>query len=277
MGARTEWLESFRDAPKDDLGIYNDIVRPLFEPFAVDLVDRVAPAPGATGLDVACGPGTVTRHLARAIGPSGAVIGSDISPAMLAIAASEPSEPGAAPIEWLQSPAHPLAMADASVDVMTCQQGLQFFPDKRAALAESRRVITAHGSATFAFWVSIDRIPFFGALHDAIRDQLGEDLADRYAAGPWSLPGPEAAALAREAGFGDVDLSEVVLESPLPANTPAALVLSLRATGIAAEAKELDDAERGRLLDAVARRLDDALGAGARTAPFTTSFMVCRP
>lgn len=272
-----DWGNAFRDAPTSALDVYNEIVRPLFEPFAVDLVQRLAPPSGATVLDIACGPGTVTRHLARTVGPAGSVIGADISPAMLAIAASEGDEVDAAPITWLESPAAPLAVEDASVDVITCQQGLQFFPDKRAALAEARRVLAPDGVASFSFWVSIDRIPFFRALHDAIRALLGDELARRYAAGPWSLSGVEGADVARIAGFREVDLSEVVLESDIPSDAAQPLVDSLDATGIAAEVAGLDGAARAELVDAVARNLDASLGRQARQAPFTTSLLICRP
>ena len=277
MNTEPDWGSAFRDAPPSALKVYNDIVRPLFEPFAIDLVERVAPPEGARVLDVACGPGTVTRHLARRIGPQGEVIGADISPAMLAIAASEADDPHAAPITWLESPAAPLALEDGSVDLVTCQQGLQFFPDKRAALAEARRVVAPGGAAAFSYWVAIDRIPFFHALHDAIRELMGEDLAQRYAAGPWSLPGEEGAELARLAGFGDVELSEVVLESDIPTDAAGPLVDSLNATGIAAEAAALDPEKRTKLLETVARNLDATLGRGARSAPFTTSLLICRP
>ena len=73
----------------------------LFEPWARELVGRAALTRGGSVLDVATGPGTVARLAASALGPDGRVVASDISAAMLAVAASKPVDPAWAPIEYL--------------------------------------------------------------------------------------------------------------------------------------------------------------------------------
>jgi ubiquinone/menaquinone biosynthesis C-methylase UbiE len=68
--------------------VYDTVIARLFTPWAHNLMDRLAPPPGCMALDVACGPGTVSRILAERIGSEGHVVATDISPAMLEIARS---------------------------------------------------------------------------------------------------------------------------------------------------------------------------------------------
>lgn len=99
----------------------------------------------AVVLDVATGPGTVARLAARRIGPDGRVVATDISRPMLDVASSKPPLPNAAPITYIESPAAPLAVESALFDAVFCHQGLQFFPDRLAALAEMRRALKPGG------------------------------------------------------------------------------------------------------------------------------------
>src|SRR5262245_26427973 len=96
-----QWAAAWARASLDAMDIYDRIVARVFDPWAADLVDRLAPPEGSTVLDVACGPGTVTHQLAERVGPTGRVIATDISQAMLAIARLKPS--AGAPIEWVES------------------------------------------------------------------------------------------------------------------------------------------------------------------------------
>ncbi len=97
-----------------------------------------------------------------------------------------------AAVEYLEAPDR-LPVPDASFDVVACQQGLQFFPDRPAALAEMRRPLRTGGRIGVAVWKRIEESPPFAVLAEAIRQVAGDTLADRYAGGPWGLPrGPWA-------------------------------------------------------------------------------------
>ena len=117
--------------------------RYILGPWAPLLVNAARPTAGERVLDVACGTGVVARIAAERVGPSGRVIGVDLNPGMIRVARSLPAPIGA-PIEWLERSALDLRLEDASFDVVLCQQGLQFFPDKALALREMRRVLD-HG------------------------------------------------------------------------------------------------------------------------------------
>ena len=126
--------------------VYDDVLVPrLFVPWAQVLLDALDPQPGEAVLDVACGPGSVTRLAAERVGTSGRVTGCDLSPAMLELARAKPVDAAAAPIEYLEAAADDLPVPEENFDFALCQQGLQFFPDRAAALLELHRALRPHG------------------------------------------------------------------------------------------------------------------------------------
>ena len=101
--------------------------------------------PGMRAVDVACGSGALTRELAGAVGSDGAVIGVDVSAAMLRRARSREPGRGAARPEYRQGDALELPLADGSFDAATIAFGLRNVGDYRRALAEMTRVVRAGG------------------------------------------------------------------------------------------------------------------------------------
>jgi ubiquinone/menaquinone biosynthesis C-methylase UbiE len=101
------------------------------------VIDLVEPRPGMRVLDLACGPGTLTRRLAALVGPDGEVVGVDLAEGMLELAraAAIPN----ARFELMDI--SQLGFAARSFDAVTCGHGLQFVPDLGQALGESRRVL----------------------------------------------------------------------------------------------------------------------------------------
>src|SRR5262249_57710043 len=125
-------------------------------------------------------------------GPSGRrVVATDISRPMLDVANSKPSLPDAAPIIYIESSAAPLGVESAAFDFVVCQQGVQFFPDRLAALKEMRRALKPGGQLAITAWSHIEDNPFYAALHAALRESVPGDLADRLLA-PFSCPAAHA-------------------------------------------------------------------------------------
>ncbi|HLL50277.1 MAG TPA: methyltransferase domain-containing protein, partial [Thermomicrobiales bacterium] len=112
--------------------------------WAADLVRRAALQPGERVLDVACGTGIVARLAAEQVGAQGVVVGLDLNTAMLDVARALPS-PAGAPITWTEASVLAMPFPDATFDVVVCQLGLQFFPDRPQALQEMRRVLVSRG------------------------------------------------------------------------------------------------------------------------------------
>jgi SAM-dependent methyltransferase len=215
------------------------------------LLDTVSPERGQTVLDVACGPGTVTRLAAQRVGPTGSVTGCDLSPAMLELARSKSSIDGSAPIEYLERPADALGVPDDVFDLVTCQQGLQFFPDRGAALAEMRRVLRPGGKIGIAVWCSIQECPPFLALANALSEVLGTDVADTYRGGPWGLADSASLAqLANDSGFTNVEVRKYELPIVFEGG-PGQLLLTLRATSVAGALAKLSEADQATLASAL--------------------------
>ena len=112
-------------------------------PVAEDLLAVAHLKPEERVLDVACGTGVVTRLAAERVGPQGRVTGLDLNPGMLEVARS--STPENQPIEWIEANAESMLLEDGAFDVVLCQMGLQFVPNKLAALREMRRVLAPGG------------------------------------------------------------------------------------------------------------------------------------
>src|SRR5665213_2083775 len=160
-----ERSRGFADASVPDA--YDRYLTPhLFEPWARELVARAGLREGAAVLDVASGPGCVAWGAARVVGSAGRVVASDISPVMLAVAAARPAEPGSAPIEYVECAAASIAADDHSFDAVMCQQGLQFFPDRLAAVREIRRVARPSGVVVVSTWAAEHRLGLFGPIAD---------------------------------------------------------------------------------------------------------------
>lgn len=157
------------------------MVPAIFARWAPDLVAAAEVKPGSRVLDVACGTGAVTRVLAERVGPAGTVVGLDINPGMLAVARTAVPLPN---IEWLEGSAVNMALPDATFDSVLCEQGLQFFPDKPAALAEMRRVLKPSGRLALSCWHTVEHMLGYLALEQALAKRVGPEQA---ALPPFSL------------------------------------------------------------------------------------------
>jgi ubiquinone/menaquinone biosynthesis C-methylase UbiE len=144
--------------------------------WAAGLADRVGLRHGERVLDVACGTGVVARVAAERVGRAGRVAGIDINAAMLAVARSLPAGAGAR-IGWVQGSALSLPCADASHDVVLCQLGLQFVPDRPTALAQMRRVLIPGGRLGVSVYGPVEHNPATFALAQALDRYLGPDAS----------------------------------------------------------------------------------------------------
>jgi SAM-dependent methyltransferase len=243
-------------------GVYEEIYVPrIFIPWARLLLERVALRPGEAVLDIATGPGTVARLAAEHVGPQGRVVGADFSEAMIAIARAKPRTAGAAPIEYLFSPAAPLDVDEEAFDVVTCQQGLQFFPDRAAAVKEMYRALKPGGRVAAAVWREIALQPSFAALDAALHECLPADQAGPFGA-PFRWPAPEALEAAfTEQGFASVSVAQVRRPLTFEGGAPQ-VIAALAASPIAATIAALDSQTAARLRSAAVRHLEPLLVDG---------------
>jgi SAM-dependent methyltransferase len=130
------------------------------QPVTEWLVRELAPQQGEIILELATGQGDVGYEIAPLLGPEGRLISSDFSPAMLEIAQRRAFELGLSNVEHRVLDAEAIELEDASVDGVVCRWGYMLMPNPGTALAETRRVLRAHGRLVFAVWAGGDRNPW---------------------------------------------------------------------------------------------------------------------
>jgi SAM-dependent methyltransferase len=147
---------------------------------AEELVAASGVSPGDRVLDVACGTGVVARTAATRSGTAANVTGTDVNSGMLKAAAQFAAEAGLADITWLECDAAAMPLPDASFDVVLCQQGLQFMPDKAGAMAEMARVMKPDGRLALSVWKT--RAPIGAAFATVLDRHFGAGTT-----APWEL------------------------------------------------------------------------------------------
>lgn len=173
----------------------------LFAPWGAIVAADAGVRAGDRVLDVACGTGAPTLAAAELAGPSGAVVGLDAAPDMLAVARRKSSR-----IEWLEGRAEALPLADASFDAVVGQFGLMFFADKSAALAEMMRVPRPGGRLAVAVCDAVDRSPGYGAFARLLDRLFGTAIGDGFRA-PFGLGDiGQLRRLCEEAGIAEAEI-----------------------------------------------------------------------
>jgi ubiquinone/menaquinone biosynthesis C-methylase UbiE len=182
-------------------------------PVADDLVGVAGLRPGERVLDVACGTGVVARLAAARVGAAGTVVGVDVNPGMLAMARSH-TRPDIS-IDWHEASAESMPLPDAAFDVVFCQMGLQFVPNKLAALREMLRVLDQGGRAFVT--VPGPKPSMFAIMTDALARHLSPEVAS-FGDLVFSMHDvDELTELMRGAGFQEVDVRAKPKTLRLPA------------------------------------------------------------
>jgi SAM-dependent methyltransferase len=127
-------------------------------PVTGPLLEFAAPRRGSTVIDVGCGCGATTIEIARAVGPSGRVVGIDVSSRMLALAEERLSQ--FANTTCLLGDAAELPLRDLSADLIVSRFGVMFFGDPVAAFGNLRTGLAAGGRLRFACWRPINENPW---------------------------------------------------------------------------------------------------------------------
>jgi ubiquinone/menaquinone biosynthesis C-methylase UbiE len=248
------------------------VARYILGPWVRVLVDAAGLAARERVLDLACGTGVVARAAAERVGPDGTVVGVDLNPGMIAVARTLPVPAGAG-LEWITCSALDLRLPDASFDVVLCQQGLQFFPDRPLAMREMRRVLAPHGRIALSVWNSIGR--YNSAVGEALAKFVGDDVAARFCASRRAPGRDELARLATDAGFSDVVVEARRLDLRLP--SPDTFVLEhLAATPVASDLAAQDSEVHARIGAAVLDRLRPYGDGDGVTFPEETHVVTAR-
>jgi ubiquinone/menaquinone biosynthesis C-methylase UbiE len=138
----------------------------IFEPFAADLAQRAASLSPSAVLEIAAGTGVVTRALAPKLSAGASYVVTDLNQPMLDYAASRQAPDSR--ITWRQADALALPFEDGAFDLVCCQFGAMFFPDRPAAYREAKRVLRPGGRLLFSVWDRIEENVFADDVTNAL-------------------------------------------------------------------------------------------------------------
>ena len=138
----------------------------IFEPFAADIARRAASLSPSAVLETAAGSGVVTRALAPRLAPGASYVVTDLNQPMLDYAASRQAPDRR--IQWRQADALALPFEDAAFDLVCCQFGAMFFPDRRSGYREAKRVLKPGGYFLFNVWDRIEENVFADDVTNAL-------------------------------------------------------------------------------------------------------------
>ena len=245
--------------------LYDEYLVPLiFEPYAVDLARRVAARSPARVLEIAAGTGVVTRQLAAALPEGAAIVATDLNQPMLDLAAAIGTR---RPVEWRQADAMELPFDDAAFDVVVCQFGVMFFPDKAHAFAQARRVLRPGGALIFNAWDRIEENEFADIVTTALASVFPNDPPRFMARTPHGYH--DLAAIAADLKRGGFGSSPQVATVAARSRASAARVVAIaycQGTPLRGEISALSGAGAGASLDeatsACAAALATRFGAG---------------
>ena len=203
-----------QDSPKFNFGnnavakAYDSILVPvLFEPWAKALVEEHQPLLGKNVLELACGTGVVTKELANYVLPNGSITALDINKEMLSLA-KEKCERWSSKINFIEGSADALALSDEKVDLVICQQGFQFFPNKRIAASEIYRVLKKGGKATITTWCEVSKCQIFDAVCKSL-ESLGHHEISQTMRVPFDhLSGDELLKVFENQSFSNIKVIE---------------------------------------------------------------------
>ncbi len=154
--------------------IYDRYLVPLiFESYARDLAERLAEVEPRDVLETAAGTGVLTRALASRLPAHARIVATDLNQPMLNHAAAR--QPGESRITWRQADALALPFADQSFDVVACQFGVMFFPDKIQGYREARRVLKPGGRFFLNVWDRISENEFADVVTETLATLFPQD------------------------------------------------------------------------------------------------------
>lgn len=245
------------------------LVPMIFEPYAVDLTQRLATKfashaqtqTPAKVLELAAGTGVVTRHLASALPPSVSITATDLNPAMLDIAQQTGTS---RPVAWEPADALQLPFADSMFDAVVCQFGVMFFPDKSQAFSEARRVLKPGGVLLFNVWDKLEENEFAETVNKALATLYPENPSNFLARTPHGHY--DLTVIARDlklAGFTAPPqfVTLAARSHATSARTPA--VAYCQGTPVRAEIEARDPTGLSQATDAVEKALIQRFGTGA--------------
>jgi SAM-dependent methyltransferase len=241
--------------------LYDTHLVPLiFEPYAADLASRVAQRSASRVLEIAAGTGVVTRKLASLLPASVSIVATDLNQPMLDLAAEVGTR---RPVEWRQADAMKLPFDDASFDIVVCQFGVMFFPDKSKAFSEARRVLKSGGVFIFNVWDRIEENEFADTVTGALATLFPDDPPRFMARTPHGYH--DVAAIERDLKLGGFVASpkvDTVAARSEASSSRIAAIAYCQGTPLRNEIETRDKSRLGEATDVATQAIARRFGAG---------------
>jgi ubiquinone/menaquinone biosynthesis C-methylase UbiE len=250
--------------------LYDRYMGPLlFEPYAGHVAERAALLQPASILETAAGTGIVTRAVSEAV-PQADIVATDVNPAVLEFARQRLHSER---VSFRPADAQDLPFADRSFDLVLCQFGVMFIPDKVRANREAWRVLDSGGHYVLVSFDRLELNPVPKAAGEAVAALFPDDPPHYMERGPFSYADPALIEHdLRAAGFTDVELETVELSSRVGASDAAhGLVLG---SPFRSEIEQRNPAALDQALDAVTDALQPWDG---RDAPMSAHVVTASP
>ena len=191
----------------------------FFEPYAIEVANRVDPSDVLIALELASGTGRVTNHLRRILNPETKLIASDVSADMLNVAKERLKD---ANIDWRMIDAQDLPFDDNSLDLIVCCFGYMFVPDQPKAFAEAFRVLRPGGMLLLTTWDKLETAEAANVYRKIVKQYLTDPLPKSYNL-PFSMHDDTVIKeLLQTAGFRKMIIEKVVKDSISPSAEEAA-------------------------------------------------------
>jgi len=226
----------------------------LFAPPAADLAQRAAAIGPSRVLELAAGTGVLTRALVDAL-PGAEITATDLNQAMV--------DHGAARIpqaRWQQADAMQLPFEDDSFDLVVCQFGVMFFPDKPVAYAEAARVLAPGGRFLFNAWERLELNDLAALLVDSVEDVLPGGVPNFLAAVPYGYHDP--AVITADLAAADLRVEDLTTVTLSGSGTSAAEVAEGFCQGTPLRARLEAVGSLAEVTAQVAAALTATLGSG---------------
>ncbi|MEI5682420.1 MULTISPECIES: class I SAM-dependent methyltransferase [unclassified Mesorhizobium] len=244
----------------------------IFEPFAADLALRAASLSPRMVLETAAGTGVVTRALAPKLPPDASYVVTDLNQPMLDHAASRQGPDSR--IQWRQADALALPFENEAFDLVCCQFGAMFFPDRPSAYREARRILKPGGHFLFNVWDRIEENVFADEVTNALAEIFPNDPPRFLARTPH---GYHDIALIRSelegAGFSNVVI-ETRAEQSRASSARIPAVAYCQGTVLRSEIEARDAEKLEAATDHAASAIADRHGSGAVAAKIQAHVIV---